>query len=316
MNIKKNILITTSTFDVEKNLPVLKMRSQNFHFILNPLERKLSAIEVCDLFDKYQPLGMIAGVEPLGFDELKIAKSLKVVSRCGTGLDTVDLVAAKKLGILVFNTPDAPAPSVAELAFGLILSCLRKIPQADQAIRKGGWGAIKGSLLSDKTVGIVGFGRIGKLLAHLLIGFNVRLIIFDPLIKQADELPGLLAPNLRELFASSDIISLHLPYSSSTHHLVDENLLKIMKKQSILINVSRGGLINEEHLYQALLRNSFFSAGLDVFENEPYKGRLKDLSNIVMTCHMGSAAQETRQIMEDEAAHNLLIGLQVKGYFI
>jgi D-3-phosphoglycerate dehydrogenase len=316
MNIIKNILITTSSFDVEKNLSVLKMKNKNFQFILNPLKRKLSAIEVCDLFDKYQPIGMIAGVESLGFDQLKIAKSLKVVSRCGAGLDTVDLVAAQRLGISVFNTPDAPAPSVAELALGLILSCLRKIPQADQTIRNGSWGAIKGNLLSDKTVGIVGFGRIGKLLAHLLIGFNVRLIIFDPLIKQADEIPGLLVSNLSELFASSDIISLHLPYSSSTHHLVGENLLKIMKKQAILINVSRGGLVNEEHLYQALLRNSFFSAGLDVFEDEPYRGRLKDLPNIVMTCHMGSAAQETRQLMEDEAARNLLIGLQSAGRLI
>lgn len=309
----RSILITTSSFDVEASQSLSQLRAQGWEFVLNPMKRKLTADEVTELLKTHQPLGMIAGVEPLGGPQLSANRALKVLSRCGTGMENVDLLAARELGIAVFNTPDAPSPSVAELALGLILACLRQIPQADRAIREGRWGAIKGSLLSGKTVGIIGFGRIGKKLAQLLSGFGVSLKVCDPMVTQDDLSGGALRVELDTLLSESDIVSLHLPGGTETHHLISANRLSKMKKGAVIINIARGGLIDETALLAALQSGHIFAAGLDVFEHEPYDGPLARHPNVVLTSHMGSSAQETRRIMEEEAAANLLKGLITAG---
>jgi D-3-phosphoglycerate dehydrogenase len=310
---RKTILITTSSFDLDGSDSIETLRKQGWTFVLNPFKRKLTADEVSELLATHKPLGMIAGVEPLGREQILSAPDIKVISRCGTGLDTVDLSAAKELGVLVTNTPDAPSPSVAELALGLMLSCLRQIPQADREIREGKWRAIKGNLLSGKTVGIVGFGRIGKRLAQLLSGFGVRLVAYDPILKGSGGVSDVEFVDLPQLLARADVVSLHLPYGKNTHHMLDANHIALIKKGAVLINVARGGLVDEVALYDALVSGHLFSAGFDVFETEPYTGVLSTLPNMVMTCHMGSSAQETRKIMEEEAAANLVNGLKSTG---
>ena len=309
----KCVLITTSSFEVDQSPSLTTLSNQGFNFVLNPFKRKLTSDEASMLLAKHRPVGMIAGVESLGQAQLASCPELKVISRCGTGLDTVDLDAAKKSGITVMNTPDAPAPSVAELALGLILCCLRQIPQADRGIRNNAWNPIKGRLLSGKVVGIVGFGRIGRNLAQLLSGFDVRIMAYDPNLQASQIGTGIELATLQDLLEKADILTLHLPYSAEAHHILGRNSIASMKKGAILINVARGGLVDEAALHDAIVEGHLAAAGLDVFESEPYSGLLANLAQVVMTAHMGTSARETRNIMEEEAAANLLQYLVKNG---
>lgn len=268
---------------------------------LNPFATRLTEDQAIDLLGT-NTIGLIAGLEPLTEKVLTSAKSLKVIARVGTGLDSVDLVAAKKLGITVLNTPDAPTQAVAELTLGHILGLLRNIPVADRQIRNGVWKGLMGSLLQTKTVGIVGFGRIGKRVAGLLSAFGAKVIISDELATSTEYLNV----GLNELCAKSDVITLHLPYNDLTHHLINEKQLNLMKKGSYFVNISRGGLVDEDALLAALKSGQIAGAALDCFEHEPYDGELRNFDNVQITAHMGSYARETRDLMEREASQLLV----------
>ncbi len=304
------ILITTSNFDVDGNLVIQRLRDRGFELVVNPYRRRLTGEEATNFISSVKPIGIIAGVEPLGKQQFRAFDGLRVLSRCGTGLDNVDMSAAKEFGVSVFNTPEAPAPSVAELTLGLILCCLRQIPLADRSLRTGQWSALKGSLLRGKTVGVVGFGRIGRLVTRLVRAFEARVLAYDPFVAMAGDVAFV---SLDDLLRDSDIVTLHMPYSAGAHHLFDGSALQRMKKGAILINASRGGLVDEAALLEALRTGHLSSAGLDVFEEEPYSGPLTGLSQVVLTAHMGSAARETRELMELEAARNLELGLRNAG---
>ncbi|MSX99735.1 MAG: hydroxyacid dehydrogenase, partial [Actinobacteria bacterium] len=240
---------------------------------------------------------------------LQAAKSLKVIARVGTGLDSVDLATAKQLGITVLNTPDAPTKAVAELTLAHILGLLRNVSQADRQVRVGVWKGLMGSLLETKTVGIVGFGRIGKRVATLLSAFGASVIISDAQVSKS------VYPNveLDELCIKSDILSLHLPYNEATHHIINEKNLNLMKKGSYIVNISRGGLVDETALLAALKSGHLAGAALDCFEQEPYEGELRNLETVQITAHMGSYARETRDLMEQEASRLLVDALHEKN---
>ena len=275
---------------------------------LNPFAARLTEEQVIDLLGT-NTIGLIAGLEPLTKNVLQAAKSLKVIARVGTGLDSVDLATAKQLGITVLNTPDAPTKAVAEFTLAHILGLLRNVSQADRQIRSGVWKGLMGSLLETKTVGIVGFGRIGKRVATLLSAFGASVIISDAQVEQSDY------PNveLDELCIKSDILSLHLPYSEATHHIINEKHLNLMKKGSYILNISRGGLVDEEALLTALKSGHLAGAALDCFEEEPYEGELSKLETVQITAHMGSYARETRDLMEREASQLLVNALHEKN---
>ena len=302
----KNILITTSTFDRYATglLPLLEQRG--YAPQLNPLGRKLTVAEVDELLSRYRPVGMIAGVEPLTREVLQKASGLKVVSRCGIGLDSVDLEAAAELGITVTSTPDAPTVPVAELTLGMILSLLRCIHLSDAAIRRGEWLRPYGCLLHGKTVGIIGCGRIGSCLARLLRPFDCEVLGCDPLCAGGDcfTLTG-----VEEMLPKADIVSLHIPYNESNHHFINAERLNQMKTGAYLVNTARGGLVDEGALYEVLVAGKLAGAALDGFEIEPYCGPLKGLNNVLMTGHIGSYAREARVLMEREAVDNLLAAL-------
>jgi len=275
---------------------------------LNPFATRLTEKQVIDLLGT-DTIGLIAGLEPLTKNVLQAAKSLKVIARVGTGLDSVDLVAAKELEIMVLNTPDAPTKAVAELTIAHILGLLRHLPQADRQIRNGIWKGLMGSLLETKTVGIVGFGRIGKRVATLLSAFGASVLISDAQVKSGD----FQNVGLDELCTRSDIVSLHLPYSEATHHIIDEKRINLMKKGSFIVNISRGGLVDEATLLVALKSGHLAGAALDCFEQEPYEGELRNLENVQITAHMGSYARETRDLMEQEASRLLVNALHEKN---
>lgn len=304
------ILITTSSFAKSDSSLLETFVEQELQTVLNPYGRKLTESEVCELIELHQPVGMVAGVEPLTRQVLKKAKNLKVISRCGIGMDTVDLQAAKDLGIVVTNTSDAPTIPVAELTLGMILSLLRRIHISDASIRHSDWVRPMGNLLHGKTIGLIGCGRIGSYLAWLLSSFGCIILGYDPFIDKGDKFSMV---SLERILSDADIISLHIPHNEENHHFINAERIQKMKKGSLLINAARGGLVDEDALYNALYSGHLAGAALDCFEEEPYAGKLKGLNNVLLTAHIGSYAQEGRTMMERQAVENLLRELKKVG---
>lgn len=306
----KTILVTTSSFGKNDPDVLNPLREKGYEYFLNPYERKLTEEEVIALIKKHQPVGMIAGVEPLNRRVMQSAPELKAISRLGIGIDNVDLVAAEDMGIAVSNTPDGPTIPVAELTLGMILTLLRKIHVSDASIRRSEWIRPYGNLLYGKTVGIIGCGRIGSYLAKLLQSFGCNVLGCDPVcpLRECFSLTG-----LDELLQQADIVSIHIPYSETNHHFIDAKRLKQMKEGAYLINTARGGLVDEQALFQSLVSGKLAGAAIDGFEQEPYSGKLKDLDNVLMTAHIGSYAKEARMMMEKQVVANLITSLDATG---
>lgn len=305
------LIFTTSTFDLGNFKDREEAEQRGYELVLNPHGKRLTEAQIRDLLTD-DVVGIVAGLEPLTESVISNAKGLKVISRCGIGLDNVDLAAAKRKGISVFNTPDAPTKSVAELTIAHILSLLRRVSESDRMVRNGTWQPLMGSLLSKQTVGIVGFGRIGKATAKLLEAFGARILVYDKFPVLGN---GIETVSLEVLLEQSDIVTLHIPYSSETHHIINNEALAKMKSTALLVNVARGGLIDENALLAALQNGALAGASLDCFETEPYNGPLIDCNNVQMTAHMGSYAKEARSMMEIEACEVLVSGLKEHGLF-
>lgn len=297
------LVISTSSFDVDNNLHLQHLVKAGMNIVGNSFKRKLTEDEIIELLGQ-DTVGMIAGIEPLTERVFMSAKGLKAISRCGAGLDNVDLTAAKRQDIAVFNTPEAPAQAVAELTMSLILAALRRICQVDQLLRADRWSRMQGQLLAAQLVGIIGLGHIGRRVAKLCQAFDARVVAHDPYIDPTSHEVELVP--LKKLLAEADVISLHLPYGANTHHLLDAKAFARMKPGSIIINTARGGLIDEIALDEALISGHLGMAALDVFEQEPYRGPLIKNDKIILTSHIGSLARESRMRMEIEAAENLL----------
>ena len=303
------VLITTSSFSLGNFAQAKSLHEAGISLEMNPHGRRLSEDEVAELVAT-DVIAILAGLEPLTDRVLSNAKSLRVIARCGTGLDSVDLQAASRLGIDVFNTPDAPTQAVAELTIAHMLNSLRHISTTDSNMRSGKWTPTMGSLLATKTVGLIGVGRIGSAVAKLAQAFGTRVIGFDPVVSSHNSVELL---SLDEVLNQADIVSLHVPINDQTHHILNANTISRMKPGSIVVNVSRGGLIDESALHDALKSQHLSGAALDCFEDEPYSGPLLQLPGVRVTAHMGSYARETRDLMEVEASTNLVNGLRKRG---
>jgi D-3-phosphoglycerate dehydrogenase / 2-oxoglutarate reductase len=303
------VLITTSSFNLGNFAQAKSLHDAGISIEVNPHGRRLSEDEVAELVAT-DVIAILAGLEPLTDRVLSNAKSLRVIARCGTGLDSVDLQAASRLGIDVFNTPDAPTQAVAELTIAHMLNSLRHISTTDSNMRSGKWTPTMGSLLATKTVGLIGVGRIGSAVAKLAQAFGARVIGFDPVVSSHNSVELL---SLDEVLNQADIVSLHVPINDQTHHIVNASAISRMKPGSIVVNVSRGGLIDESALHDALKTQHLSGAALDCFEDEPYSGPLLQIPGVHVTAHMGSYARETRDLMEVEASTNLVNGLRKRG---
>ena len=304
------ILITTSSFDTERNSSLQYLRRLGCQIVSNPHRRRLTEAETAELVAN-DVVGVIAGVEPLTRAVIGKARALKVISRCGIGLDSVDLDAAAERGIKVYNTPGAPVSAVAELTVALTLGLLRQVGQADRCLRMGEWKQLMGNLLGFQTVGIVGFGRIGRRVAELMHAFGAKILIHDKLTTQLcvdHEAIGLDA-----LLQRSDIVTLHVPFQPELRHFIGRSQLERMKRGAFLVNTARGGLVDEAVLLDSLQSGQLAGAALDTFEDEPYCGPLTKMPQVLLTAHMGSYAKEARVQMEQEAAYNLLLGLTALG---
>lgn len=299
----KKILISTSSFDLTNFIEYESVVKAGFEIILNPFKKKMTEEQISSFMDG-NVVAMIAGTEPITEDVMQRAPALKIIIRCGIGIDNVDLLAAKKLGILVFNTPDAPTRSVAELTLGHILSLLRRIAESDRMIRAGEWKSLMGSLLFGQTVGVIGFGRIGKMVSRLLIAFGAKVLVYD--VYPQIGFDGVEIVTKERIFAESDILTLHLPYTKENHHLISKKAFSQMKPGALIVNVSRGGLIDDVALYEAIKNKSISGAALDCFEQEPYQGPLAGCEEVQLTAHMGSYASQSRVKQEQDSCEVLV----------
>ena len=239
------------------------------------------------------------------------ATKCKIIARVGVGLDNIDEAAAKARNIRVINAVEGAMTAVAELVLGLMLALARQIPFADREIRNGKWlkKELVGTELKGKYLGIVGLGNIGKRLGRLAKGLNMNLIGYDviPIDEAFSKEVGLMKADLGTLLSSSDYVSLHVPLLDSTYHLINTEKLATMKKTAKIINTSRGGVIDEEALYDALKKGNLGGAALDVFETEPAIGnKLATLPNVICTPHIGAQTKEAQSLAANIIAEKII----------
>jgi D-3-phosphoglycerate dehydrogenase len=254
---------------------------------------------------------MIAGVEPVTARVLDAAPRLRVVARRGVGCDTVDVAAATERGVAVTITAGALTDAVADHAMALLLAVARRVPQFDRLVKSGGWDRVPGVDLGGKTLGLLGFGAIGRAVARRAAGFGMRVLACDVLPDAAAaEALGVTLCGQDTVLAESDFVSLHVPLGPTTRGLIGATALRRMKPSAYLINTSRGPVVDEAALLQALRDGTLAGAGLDVFEHEPTRNRaLVELDSVVATPHVASHTVETVARMERSCAEAVLATL-------
>ncbi len=302
------VAISTSTFGKFNEYPIQILERYGLDVKLNPYGRKIQKEEILE-FCK-DAVGLIAGTETIDREVIENLSILKVISRCGVGMDNIDIEAIKEKGIALYNTPYGPVLPVAELTVGLMLNVLRHISLMDRELRGGIWKKRMGGLLKSKKVGIVGLGRIGATVADMIQAFGIEVAYYD-INNKIDTVYQRM--EFIELIKWADILTLHCQAKANSHYIIGQDELKQMKESAILINSSRGELVDENALYYALKNNKITGAAIDVYHQEPYSGKLKDLPNIVITPHIGSYAKEARVDMEISSVENLIEGLKEKG---
>jgi D-3-phosphoglycerate dehydrogenase len=299
------ILVSPSSFGECGSEPLELLKARGYEVILNPYGRKLSENEIIALASDIT--GVVAGVETYNEKILDKLTNLRCISRVGVGVDSINLAYAKEKGIEVLITPEGPTQAVAELSIGLAIDQLRRISVSDRRIRSGIWKKEIGNLINGKTVGIIGLGRIGKRTATLYKALGCHLIAFDKypdlIWMEENEVSNV---SFDQLLKTADIISIHVPGTEDGIPLISRSELEITKTGVIIINLSRGGVVDEMNLYEYLKNNPLSFAALDVFNIEPYNGPLAELENVILTPHLGSYASEAKLGMEIDAVKNLV----------
>jgi D-3-phosphoglycerate dehydrogenase len=297
-----NVLITTSPFGEVDPQP-LKLLEQAK--ILNPFGRRLKEPELGDLIGPYEVL--IAGTEPITPAVLDRAPHLRLIAHTGIGVDNIPLAETRARRIAVTYTPSAPSPAVAELTIGQMLALLRKTPQADRGLRRGVWNRHIGRRLALLTVGVIGVGRVGRLVIKRLQAWSPSILANDLVVdNDFGKETSCIWTNKETIFRDADIVTLHVPLTRQTRGMVARRELQMMKRDAILINTARGEIVDEAALAETLRERHDFSAAIDVFGEEPYIGPLASLENCLLSCHMGSCTQDCRLQMEVEAAQEVI----------
>ncbi|TGL66376.1 phosphoglycerate dehydrogenase [Leptospira jelokensis] len=322
----KSVFVSTFPFCRTSPKALELLASNGYKVTINPMGRKMKPLEVMEAAKDFDAL--IAGTEDLT-PLVKETTHLKLISRVGVGLDSVPLDLCKERGISVAYTPDAVSPAVSELAVSLIIDAMRKVTYADREIRNGEWTRPYGSRIGGSTIGILGFGRIGKRVASHLLGYMPKEILVCDLLNQEQSMERLqklsnqifemnqtigknwnptklIQVDLETLLKRSDAVTIHIPLNDNTKNLLDAKAMSTMKPEAVLINTARGGIVNEDDLYQILKDQKIAAAAMDVFLDEPYNGPLCELENVILTQHMGSCSNDCREDMEREAAENVV----------
>ncbi|MFZ4714647.1 MAG: hydroxyacid dehydrogenase [Bacteriovoracaceae bacterium] len=275
-------------------------------------ESKVSRDQLKSMASKVNGL-IIRSATTVDQELIDLMPNLKLVIRAGEGTDNIDKKYAATKGVKVANTPGANNNSAAEHAIALMFSVLRKTAQADASMKRGEWdkNSFTGNELSGKTLGVVGFGRIGQIVAKRLTGFDLNVLFFDPMIDKAEVNGAKKAATLEELFQKSDVITVHVPLMDQTKNMINAKMLSLMKPNAIIVNAARGKIVDEEALFDVLSQKKILGAGFDVFAEEPLKSsKLTTLSNIVLTPHLGASTVEAQERVGIMAVH------QLKEFFV
>ena len=302
----KKVLITTVPFAKTNRLALDMLDKANLNYSMNPYDRKLTSDELQEMIPEYD--AVIAGTEEINKEVINSATNLKIISRVGVGLDSVNLNAAKSKNIIVTYTPDAPAPAVAELAIGNMLTLLRGVHISNLMMHDKKWERIFGRRIPEVTIGIIGAGRIGGMVLRRLSALGAKRVLVNDISPKEN-----IAPNLQidwvekeTIYKESDVISLHVPLTDSTRNMITEKESKMMKDDSLIINTARGGIINESDLENALYSKIIGGAAIDCFNEEPYNGTLTEIESCLLTSHMGSMSIDCRNRMEIEATEEVV----------
>ena len=299
------IFVTLSTFAEFDRHPLQLLEQSRVPFRVHSTGRRITTEEL--LADGADAEVLIAGVEPYDRRLLERLPKLRCISRCGVGVDAIDLDVARERGIVVVNTPDPPTDAVAELALTMMLSLGRNLPRQFEESRAHRWTRLEAHLLGARRVGIIGLGRIGRRVAELAGAFGATVVATDP---HADAAwcarAGVSLVSLDTLLSTADVVSIHAAKSKDRPLRLGTAELSRMRRGSLLISLGRGDMVDEAALHEALTSGQLAGAGLDVYSKEPYDGPLCDLSNVVLTPHSATLTVETRSAMETQCVEQAL----------
>jgi D-3-phosphoglycerate dehydrogenase len=302
----RKIIVTTYPFN-EDNVNFDKLREMGYDIQFNLYKRKMSPSEVLMVMESENPDIIIAGTEKYDANLLDACKDLRMISRVGIGMDSVDSIEASKRNVIVTNTPDAPTNAVAELTICQMINCLRRVESVSQDLkRNAGWDRHIGREIENCNIGIIGCGRIGRAVIKKLKGFNPKNIYVHDIDYNKYPVEGAEVSDKEGILRDCDVISLHIPLTPHTENYITDIEFNIMKEDAVLINFARGGIVNENNLYNWLYNNTLASSAIDVFDEEPYTGELKTLDNVSLTPHLGSCTRQSRKDMENESIKNVI----------
>lgn len=303
------IYVTLSTFAEYDEGPRRLLEESGVPFRIHDTGKRITTPEL--LAGGRDAAVVVAGVEPYDRATLDALPALRCISRCGVGVDAIDLDAAREKGIAVLNTPDPPTNAVAELALSMMLSLSRNLPRQAVAARARQWTRLEAHLLGARRVGIIGLGRIGRRVAQLVRAFGAEVWAADPApdMDWCDR-AGVRIVALDAILDGCDIVSIHAARSPAAPLRLDRDAIGRMRRGAILISLGRGDMVDETALHDALVSGHLFGAGLDVYSSEPYDGPLCGLDNVVLTPHAATLTVETRSAMERECVANALAFLR------
>ena len=309
----KKVLITTIPFGEVDPLPLMMLEEENLDYVINPLGKKPNEDELANILQDFEIV--IAGTEKYTDYVLDSAKKLKFISRVGVGLDGINFKSLRKRDIKVSYTPDAPTPAVAELTIASIFSLLRHLHTSNLDMHQGKWKKIPGKSLTNSIVGIIGLGPIGQEVLKIISNFGCEKILLNDINENADiKLNTNIKWETKEnIYKYADIITIHVPLNINTNNMIDKIVLQQMKSDVILINTARGGIINENDLLEALNNGHLGGVSLDVFESEPYSGKLIEINRCLLTPHIGTMTSDCRSLMELQAVEEAIRFCQGKS---
>ena len=305
------IFVALSTFSQNDRRPLELLEGSGFKFHLHKTGKRIDPEEL--ISEGAGATVIIAGVEPYEAKTLDRLPILKCISRCGAGVDAIDLAAARERGITILNTPTIPTQAVAELALAMFLSLSRKLRQQSNLMNHRRWERLSTHLLAGRIIGLFGFGRIGRRVAELSQAFGAQVIAYDPKV-EADVARkiGVTMVDREQLLRTADIVSLHASNDMKQPVLIGAEELSLMKDGTILVNLARGSMVDEQAVVEALHSGRLAGAGFDVFSVEPYIGPLCDFEQVILTPHSATMTLETRVMMELQCAENAVQFLRGK----
>jgi D-3-phosphoglycerate dehydrogenase len=305
------IFIALSTFAADDKSPLELLKASKYPFKIHNTGKRITPEEL--LRDGMGASVIVAGIETYDEQVLKTLSGLKCISRCGVGVDAIDLNYARINNICIANTPMVPVQAVAELAITMFLSLSRNIRQQSNLMQAKRWERITAHLLSGRTVGLIGFGRIGQRVAQLCNAFGAKVLAFDPFAEKGLESKlNISFVTMEQLLSQSDIVSIHASKVSDNPVVIASEQIALMKDGTILVNLSRGEMVDETALVDALNSGKISGAGLDVFAKEPYQGTLCDFDQVILTPHSATLTYETRSEMEIQCVENAIAFLNGK----